>query len=439
MTRIRSAPTTVAARQLRSSIHGTVLVATDLGYEAGRLWNGAVDTRPAAIVRCADDHDVSAAVQIARDHGLPVAVRGRRHGWTGPALVEDGIVLDLSAMREVTIHPGNGYAVAQGGATAGDIVAAAARYGLAPVTGTVSAIGMAGLTLSGGYGPLNGKYGLALDNLRSADVVVADGTRVIASNTDDRDLYWAVRGGGGNFGVVTTATYRLHPLPFVLAGLVLFPLTQAATVLRGYRKLIAEASDELTVMAGFLAGPDGQPQLFLFPTWSGNPAQGEQAIGRVDRLGTPTTSHVRAMSYQAALNALDAQVVNGRHYAVRTRSLPTLTEDTASLLVETARRAPSRLSALTVHHFHGAAARIPVAHTAFATRRNHLMLEIRAAWEPHQAANRATHQQWVDALSEQLGPHPFPGGHTNLLGPDEHDRAIFGYGLNAQAAAPPQG
>jgi FAD/FMN-containing dehydrogenase len=410
-----------------------VLVTTDLGYEAARrLWNGAVDTRPAVIVRCADDHDVSAAVQIARDHGLPLAVRGGGHDWTGRALVEDGIVLDLSAMREVTVHPGNGYAIAQGGATAGDIVAAAARYGLAPVTGTVGAIGMAGLTLSGGYGPLNGKYGLALDNLRSADVVLADGTRVTASTTDERDLYWAVRGGGGNFGVVTRASYRLHPLPFVLAGLVLFPLTQAATVLHSYRDLIAEASDELTVMTGFAAGPDGQPQLFLFPTWSGNPAQGEQAICRVHRLGTPITTHVRAMSYQAALNAFDAQIVNGRHYAIRTRSLPTLTDDTASLLVEAAQRATSSLSALTVHHFHGAAARIPVAHTAFATRRDHLLIEIRAAWEPNQAANPATHQQWVETLSEQLAPHALPGGHTNLLGPDEHDRAIFGYGLNAQ-------
>lgn len=138
------------------------------------------------------------------------------------------------------------------------------------------------------------------------------------------------------------------------------------------------------------------------------------------------------MSYQAALNAFDAQIVNARNYAMRTRSLPTLTEDTASLLVEAARRATSRLSALTVHHFHGAAARIPVAHTAFATRRDHLLIEIRAAWEPHQAANRATHQQWVDTLSEQLAPHAWSGGHTNVLGPDEHDRSIFGYGLNAQ-------
>ncbi len=432
MTTTRSAPpTTVAARQLRSSIHGPVLVATDLGYEsARRLWNGATDTRPAAIVRCADDHDVSAAIQIAGEHGLPLAARSRGHDWAGPAPREDGIVIDLSAMREVTVHPDSGEAIARGGATAGDVVAAAARYGLVPVTGTDNAVGMAGLTLAGGYGPLTGKLGLALDNLLGADVVLADGTRVTASPADDRDLYWALRGAGGNLGVVTTARYRLHPLPFVLAGLMQFPLAQATTVLHGYQNLIAEAPDELTIMAGFLARPDGQPLVFLFPTWSGNPSRGEQAISSVQQLGTPIAIQVNAMPYHRALSMFDAQVVKGRHYAVRTRSLPTLTEDTASLLVDAAHRPTTSLSALAMTHFHGAAARVPVGHTAFTNRRNHLLVEINARWQPHQAGDRATHQQWADTLSEQLAPHALPGGYPNLLDSAEPYRALPAYGSN---------
>jgi len=301
-------PPAAAARRLRSSLRGTVVAAADAPYDTARqIWNGAVGHRPALIVRCADDQDVAAAIRAAREHGLPLSVRGGGHDWAGRALRDGGVVLDLSAMRAVTVDPATRTAVAQGGATAGDVVAAAAGYGLAPVTGTVKSVGMAGLTLAGGYGPLCGRHGLALDNLLGADVILADRRHVTASDTGDADLYWALRGGGATFGVVTAARYRLHPLPSVLAGLILFPLDQAGGVLRGYAEIAAAAPDELTIMTGFL-NAGGQMLLFLFPAWSGDPARGQDAIAALQRLGTPVMSQVAPMPYAGVLGMFDASV-----------------------------------------------------------------------------------------------------------------------------------
>ena len=419
-----------AGRQLRASLRGTVLAAADAPYDAARqIWNGAVDHRPALIARCEDDQDIATAVRAARVHGLPLSVRGGGHDWAGRALRDGGLVLDLSAMRGVTIDPAARTAVAQGGATAGHVVAAAARYGLAPVTGTVKAVGMAGLTLAGGYGPLCGKHGLALDNLLGADVVLADGRRVTASHTADSDLYWALRGGGGTFGVVAAARYQLHPLPAVLAGLILFPLAQAATVLRGYAEIAAAAPDELTVMTGFL-GTGGQMLLFLFPVWSGDPAHGQDAITALQQLGTPVMAQVAPMPYPDVLGMFDQSVVNGRHYALATRWLPTLTDHDAAALTSAAALATSPLSAIAVHHFHGAAARVPAHDTAFALRRDHLLVEILAAWEPSPDTDPAVHRAWAEDLSGQLAPSSLPGGYPNLLGPAEATRTRLAYGPN---------
>jgi FAD/FMN-containing dehydrogenase len=418
--------------QLHSVIRGKVLSAADVSFDGARkVWNGAVDSRPAVIVQCQDQTDVVAALRIAREHGLPLSVRGGGHDWAGRALTEGGLVVDLSPMRGVTVDPHTVTAVAEGGASAGDVVAAARPYGLAPVTGTVKAVGMAGLTLAGGYGPLCGKHGLALDNLLAAEVVLADGRVVTASEDDDADLYWALRGGGGGSGVVSAARYRLHPLAAVLAGLLLFPLDQAPAILGGYREIVADAPDALTVMAGFLGGPDGQPLLFLFPTWSGEAEDGERAIARLKRLGTPALAQVGSMPYQNALSTFDASVVDGRHYALRTRWLSELGERPQALLLDAARRVTSPLSAIAIHHFHGAAARVPSADTAFALREDHLLVEILAAWEPSAANAGGPHREWADAISGELASHSLPGGYPNLLGPDQQARVRLAYGANA--------
>ena len=426
-----SPPAAAVARQLRATLRGTVVAATDASYDTARqIWNGAVGHRPALIARCANDQDVAAAIRAAREHGLPLAVRGGGHDWAGRALCDGGLVLDLSAMRGVTIDPATRTAAAQGGATAGDVAAVAAGYGLAPVTGTVKAVGMTGLTLAGGYGPLCGRHGLALDNLVGADVTLASGQRVTASDTGDADLYWALRGGGGTFGAVTAARYRLHPLPQVLAGLILFPLAQAGAVLRGYAEVAAAAPDELTVMTGFL-NAGGQMLLFLFPAWSGDPALGQGAIAALQRLGTPVMTQVAPMPYSGVLGMFDASVVNGRHYALATRWLPALTDDAAAMLTAAAADATSPLSAIAVHHFHGAAARVPAQDTAFALRHDHLLVEILAAWEPSPRDDGTVHRAWAQDLSGQLAPSALPGGYPNLLGPGDADRTLLAYSLNA--------
>lgn len=433
MTTSTFSPAHAAVRLLRSSMRGTVLRDSDASYDKARqIWNGAVDRRPAVIARCAGDDDVARAVAAAREHDLALSVLGGGHDWAGRALNDGGLVLDLSAMRGVTVDPDTGVAVAQGGATAGDVVAAAGRYGLTPVTGTVKAVGMAGLTLAGGYGPLNGKHGLALDNVLGAKVVLADSQNVIASDTEDSDLYWALRGGGGSLGVASAMHYRLHRLESVLAGLLLFPIEQAATVLHGYRELIAEAPDELTVMAGFLGGPDGQPVLFLSPTWSGEPELGKRAIARFERLGTPALAQIAAMPYTAALGLFDQHVVNGRHYAMRTRWLTELDQYTAGTLIAAASSATSPHSALAIHQFHGAATRVPTTATAFAQRDDHLLVEILAAWEPQPSDDAGTHRRWADALSDDLADAALPGGYPNLLAPDEPQRVQLAYGPNAK-------
>ena len=277
----------VGAR-LRAHVRGQVWQEGDDGYDdARRVWNGAVDRRPAVLVRCADAADVRTALLVARESGVPLAVRGGGHDWAGRALGDGGVVLDLSALRGVDVDPGARVAVAQGGALVADVVDAAAASGLGTATAVVRTVGMAGMTLAGGYGGLAGRFGLALDNLLSAEVLLPDGTRVHAGADGDPELYWALRGGGGNFGIVTSARYRLHPLGPVLGGMVLYPLEQAVQVLRGYRDLIASAPDELTVMAGFVAGPTGEAAVFVAPTWSGDLVAGEAAVAPLERLGHP--------------------------------------------------------------------------------------------------------------------------------------------------------
>jgi len=420
-----------AARELREAMTGSVLQAGDARYDAARhVWNGAIDRCPAIIARCANTEDVQRAIRVAREHDLAIAVRGGGHEWAGRAVREGGLVIDLRDMRRVMVDAGTLTAVVDGGATVGDLAAAADRYELAPATGSVKTVGMAGLTLGGGYGPLNGRAGLALDNLLSAEVVLADGRRVIASPDGDPDLHWAIRGGGGNVGVVTSLHYRVHPIPVVLSGLIMFRASEAMTVLRRYRDLIALAPDRLTVQAGFVFGPDGFPMLFVFPMWSGDLARGHQEIARVMRLGHPLSAQVGAMAYIDALGFFDAHDVMGRSVAIETQSLAELTDEMARALLEAAQHGTSRYSGISIHHFHGAAARVPADETAFALRREHVMVEIVASWSGATPDEGHVHRNWARALSEELAPHALPGGHPYLLGPDERERVRLAYGAN---------
>jgi FAD/FMN-containing dehydrogenase len=416
-------------RALRPRLGERLLLPGDPAFPAARqLWNAAVTRQPAVIARCADAAEVSAAVRAARDAGLPLSVRAGGHDWAGRALRDGGLVVDLTAMRGVSVDPVGRTATVQGGALTADLLAATTPYGLVTATGVVRAVGLAGLTTVGGYGPLLGRYGLALDNLLGAEVVLADGSTVTAGPDDDSELWWALRGGGGNFGVITELRYRLHALPAVLAGMLMFPFAEGGAVLAGHAEIMAAAPDELAVMTGFLPGPQG-PTAFLCPFWSGDDlAAGERFVARLRSLGHPIVDQVGPMPYAAALGMFDASMVEGNHYLLRSRWLPETSRIAADALVAGAAEISSPYSALIVNRFHGAAARVDPGATAFAQRAPHDVVEVIAAWSPGEPADR--HRAWADSVVTALDPVALPGGYPNLLGPDHEDRARESYGGN---------
>ena len=396
--------------------------------KAPRIWNAAVKHRPAVVVRARAPRGVQEAIRVARDHGMRLSVLGGGHDWAGRALCDGGLLIDMSRMRSVTVDPSARVATVGGGATAADVMAAAAPYGLVAAAGNMGVVGMAGLTLGGGYGPLNGRFGLALDNLLGAEVVLADGRIVIADATHEPELFWALRGGGGNFGVVTSMRVRLHPVHTLIGGLIVFPWSQAAAVWRGLRAVLATAPDELTVQSGLLPGADGQPNFFLAPAWSGELAVGERAVDVLAKLGKPLATQVARMTYVEMLGLFDAHVVDGMHWAVRTRTLPEFTPEIIDALVEAGRTRTSPRTLMPIHHCHGASTRIRSDETAFATRREHFMVEIVAGWPP---GDGTAHRAWADAVSAALAPYALPGGYQNLLGPEDHEQIANAYGDNA--------
>ncbi len=421
---------------LTSPLSSHLILLEDAAYDQARqVWNGRVDKHPAALVRCANVQDVVHAVRWARSNGLPLSVRGGGHDFAGRSLCNDGVVIDCSQMRAVSIDPRMHTARVQGGATIGDLIDAAQKHGLATATGTISSVGLGGLTLGGGYGPLLGKYGLAADNLLSAQVVTADGQLLTASETEHADLYWGLRGGGGNFGAVVSLEYRLYPISKVLSGLLLYRLDQAKTLLHYYNEFIKIAPDELTVQSGFIQMPDGTPMLFLSPTYCGSFDDGEKMLEPLRKFGKPAADQIQPVAYDALCRALDALAPKGRHYFLQTRSLDTLRAETIEILIEQARQFSSPFSMLSVHHFHGAASRLPLSKTAFGLRQDHLMIEIIAAWDQQSGQEDPKHVQWTRKGSHALAPYALQGGYINLLDETEEERVRLAFGANYKRLA----
>jgi FAD binding domain-containing protein/berberine-like enzyme len=408
-----------------------VAVAGPVYDHAASLWNAAVCRRPAVVARCLSTSDVQAAVRTAREYGLPLSVRAAGHDWAGRSLRDGGLVVDVSGMRGVTIDAAAGEATIQAGVTGTDLLTAAEPSGLAAVTGTCGGVGMIGLTLGGGYGRLCGRFGLAADNLIAAKVVLADGSLVTADGDHDPDLLWALRGGGGNFGVVTSARIRLHPMPTPLAGQVVYPLSAATTVLSRLGDLMREAPEELTVHSVVLTTPDGDRAVVLLPLWCGDPDAPHPSLQALTTLDTPLMAQLEPTPLARTAAESEQLFPPGEHVAIETRTLAAFTPEVVAALHRGGEAFTSPLSLISLHHFHGAGARVPVQDSAFAQRTPHLVAEFIARWTPGDAGAEQ-HRSWAGALSGDLAPAALPGGYANLLGPDAIDQIPHLYGPNTE-------
>ena len=429
------------AAALAERLTGEVIAPGHAEYEtARRLWNGMIDKRPAAIARCAGADDVAAAVRFAAEHGLPLAVRGGGHNVAGTAMVEDGLVIDLSAMRAVRIDASGRTVHVQGGATWADVDRVTAPLGLAAPGGVVSETGVAGLALSGGVSHQRRRDGMTIDNLVSAQVVLADGRQVRASAAEHPDLHWALRGGGGNFGVVTSFELRLHELgPEVFALNVAYPIADAARVLRGWRDAVAGAPDELST-AGFIwslpvvdelpAPLRGVPYVGVAGMWAGDPAEGERATRALRELATPLLDMSARVEYLDFQRSLDPFFPAGARRHWKALYLDGLSDAAIGTTVDWSDRRPSGDTLVIIRHCGGAIARVGAEETAFGDRSAEWMLSIDSTWhdaDDDTANVRYTRAFWDAALAFSDGKtyFNFPG----LL--EEGDAAVrASYGAN---------
>ena len=395
------------------------------------IWAKPVGPKPRAVAHCRTAQDVQSAIRAARDCDLPLSVRGGGHDWAGRALC-GGIVIDLTAMNDVTLSPDYRAARISGGARASDVLAVTDPRGLAVVTGSCSSVGMTGLTLGGGYGSLTGCFGLALDNLLGAEVVLADGRTVTASLNNEQELFWALRGGGGNFGVVTSMRHRTHYLPSVHSGMLLFPFAEARAVLEACIDIMATAPEELAIQLGLVGGPDGLPLVMVVPTWCGPPAQGEARLAPFLGLGTLVVSTLVATSYGSSLEKFDPFFATGQRVFMATCWLPTLDRQAIDVFIRAMATAASPGCAIITHVFRGAASRVPVATTAFGLRRDHVLVEILASFtDRSEPRDEHWNRRWTQATLRAFDGITLPGGYPNLLAKDEVERAVKSYGVNA--------
>ena len=420
-----------AIRDLRASFRGPVLEPRDPGYDAARkVDNAMIDRRPAVIARCAGVADVLSAVRFARTHDLLVSVRAGGHNVAGNAVCDGGLMIDVSPMKGIRVDPRSRIAQAQAGVTWGEFDAETQAFGLASTGGVISTTGIAGLTLGGGVGWLNGRFGLACDNLVSADVVTADGQFLRASEQENADLFWALRGGGGNFGIVTSFEYRLHPLgPMMLGGPVFHPAARAREVLRFYREFSASEPDELTTYAGLLTGPDGAPLVGIVPCYAGPPDQGEKLVERLRKFGPPVADMIGPMPYVAVQRMFNDAFPPGRYNYWKSSLTSEITDQLIDAVVEHMARVPSPHTALMLEHYHGAYARTPATATAYSHRRPTYDVVIIANWTDPKDNDRNI--AWARDVFAAVQPQVSQAVYVNFLDRDDGaDRIRAAYGEN---------
>ena len=419
---------------------GDVIARGDDAYDDARaIWNGMVDRRPRLIARCRGTADVAATVRFARDLDLEIAVRGGGHNVAGTAVCDDGIVIDFSAMRAVSADPLERVAHVQGGALWGDVDHETQAHGLATTGGIVSHTGVGGVSLGGGIGWLMRKCGLTVDNLVEAEVVTAEGDIIRASSADHPDLFWALRGGGGNFGVVGSFRFRLHPVgPIVMAGPVFWAAEDTAEVLRFYRDFVTGAPDELgnVVRLGTIPpwpGVDEQlhfrPAIAVASCYAGPVEEGERAIRPLRAFGTPLVDLVGPTSYVDHQRGIDDTVPHGWHYNWKSSNLTGMSDQVIGIVAEHAYEATSPRSCVVMFHLGGAVARVPRDATAYPGRDAEYNIVIEGVWLPEQDDDvAASETAWARGFFEALHPHR-AGVYVNFLdSDDDSSRVLEAYG-----------
>jgi FAD/FMN-containing dehydrogenase len=425
--------------KLKTKVKGKIVLPDDPDYNSVRkIWNAMIDRRPAAVIQCAEADDVLHAITYARENGLEISIRGGGHNIAGSALCDNGVLIDLSNMKTVSVDAQNRRAYVEPGATLGDFDRAVQAHGLATPVGINSTTGIAGLTLGGGFGWLTRKYGMTIDNLVSADMVTADRRKVHVSKDENADLFWAIRGGGGNFGVITRFEFALHPVgPEILAGLLVFPLDQAKQVLQKYREFVKSAPEELNIWAVLRKAPPlpflpenvhGKEVIVLAVFYAGDTKEGEKLIDPLRGFGDPYGEHIGAMPYAQWQQAFDPLLTPGARNYWKSHNFTQLSDDALDSIVEFAGKLPSPQCEIFVGLIAGVANRVPSAAMAYGHRDAKFVLNVHGRWD--EAAQDKSCIAWARAFFEASKPYASAGAYVNFMTGDEGDRVAAAYGVN---------
>lgn len=424
---------TQSAREtLQQQLRGDLITPDDPRYDEARtIYNAMIDKRPAMIAQCTDVADVIAAVNTAREHQLPIAVRGGGHNVAGLSLCDDGIVIDLSQMKNVHVDPKRRVARVGGGATWGDVDHATHAFGLATPTGIISTTGVAGLTLGGGFGHLSRKYGLSCDNLISADIVTASGEFVTASADENPDLFWALRGGGGNFGVVTSFEFQLHPVHTVYGGPIFYPIEHTEKLFHAYRDFIRQAPDELSAFFSFHQGPPAPfipeelhfvPMVAIVFCYSGPLEQGEEMVRPMREVVEPAVDLAGPIPYPALNSMFDDLYTPGLHHYWKADYVPELTDEAIAIHAKYGPQVPSVHSTMHLYPQSGAIQRVGMDETAYSYRDVEFVHNIVAiAMDP---ANMPRNMEWMREYWDALHPHSASGAYINFMMEDEGQERV---------------
>ena len=424
---------------LKTNVKGYVVLPDDPRYDEVReIWNAMIDRRPAVIVQCAEASDIAVAIAWARENGVEISIRGAGHNIAGNAVCDNGIMIDLSTMKNVRIDAPNKRAYVEPGATLSDFDSSAQVHGLATPVGINSTTGIAGLTIGGGFGWLTRKYGLTIDNLISAEVITADGNKIRTSENENPDLFWAIRGGGGNFGVVTEFEFQLHPVgPEILAGLIVFPFSQAKQVLTQYRNFLESAPKELNVWVVLRKAPPlpflpesvhGKEVIILPVFYVGDIAEGEKLIEPLRSFGDAYGEHIGTQPYIEWQQAFDPLLIKGARNYWKSHNFTELPDGALDVLVEFAGKLPSQACEIFIGCIAGASNCVSADATAYRHRDAKFVLNVHGRWD--EAAHDVMCIAWAREFFRASAPYASAGTYVNFMTEEEGDRVVAAYGAN---------